>query len=117
MDIHTKTKKIIIGTELGYLNIFSITDEGVEYEKVCDKQDGRILCLKFEKSGKFVASGSVDTVRIWNIETGHAIHKMNIVRLHTKTETVVWDLVITDDFTVITGDSRGNTIILNFNFV
>lgn len=107
MDIHQKTRKLVVGTELGYLNLYEITDEAVEYIKVFDKQDGRILCLKFEHNGIFIVSGSVDTIRIWSIDSGHAVHKMNIARSHTNTETVVWTLVITDDFTIITGDSRG----------
>lgn len=107
MDVHHDTKRIIVGTELGYLNLFLITDEGVEYLKVFDKQDGRILCLKFYHTGKFVASGSIGTVRVWNVDTGHAVHRMNVARKHTNTETVVWALAITDDFTIISGDSRG----------
>lgn len=107
MDIHRKSSKLVIGTEQGYLNLFTITNEGVQYVKVLDKQEGRILCLKFDSNGDYIASGSVDTVRIWNVKSGHAIHKMNLSRLSDNTETVVWCLVIADNFTVVSGDSRG----------
>lgn len=107
MDVHRKTSKLVIGTEQGYLNLYEITNEGVEYVKVFDKQEGRILCLKFERSGEFISSGSSDTVRIWNVKSGHAVHKMNLSRSTANVETVVWCLQILDNFTVVSGDSRG----------
>nr|CAI5842239.1 unnamed protein product [Callosobruchus analis] len=66
-----------------------------------------IICLKFDSTGKFIASGSADTVRIWNAETGHAIHKMTTGRSEAKKQTIVWSIELLSDFTIISGDSRG----------
>lgn len=40
------------------------------FSKFLDKQEGRILCLKYDSTGNFIASGSMDTVRVWDVTTG-----------------------------------------------
>ncbi|CAG9829555.1 unnamed protein product [Diabrotica balteata] len=107
LDINKTGSKIAIGTEQGYLNIFTVNKDGVYFEKFLDKQEGRIMCLKFDATGDFIASGSIDAIRIWNVQSGHAIHKMTTGRAENNKPTIVWCIDITDDFTVITGDSRG----------
>lgn len=67
---------------------------------------GRILCLVWDSTGEKLVTGSVDAVRIWNVNSGHAIHKMTTGRSMTNRETIVWCLAVTDDFTIISGDSR-----------
>ncbi|KAJ8924814.1 hypothetical protein NQ315_000968 [Exocentrus adspersus] len=107
LDIHTAKSQAAIGTEQGYLNIFKIDDDEVCFEKFLDKQEGRIICLKYDSNGEFIVSGSIDAIRIWNVETGHAIHKMTTGRSEANKPTIVWCLDVTTDFTIITGDSRG----------
>lgn len=69
LDINKQKSQIAIGTEQGYLNIFQITEDEVLFEKFLDKQEGRILCLKFDNSGEFIVSGSMDAIRIWSVKT------------------------------------------------
>lgn len=106
LDIHARGL-IAVGTEQGFINIFNITLDSVMFNKFLDKQEGRILCLKFDPSGSYIASGSVDTVRIWDVSSGHALHKMSTGRTRESRETVVWCIDILNDLTVFTGDSRG----------
>jgi hypothetical protein len=54
--------------------------------KILDKQEGRIICCKFDHTGQFLVTGSLDTVRVWNIENGHAIHKMSTGRSEANTK-------------------------------
>lgn len=103
---HSNTR-LAAGTEDGYINIFTVTDEELMYEKILDKQEGRILCLAWDATGDVIVTGSADAVRIWNVESGHAIHRMTAGRDERKRETIVWCLAVTKDFTVISGDSRG----------
>lgn len=70
LDVNKNYSLIAIGTEQGYLNIFKISDEDVMFEKFFDKQEGRIICLKFDSTGKFIVSGSIDAIRVWNVQTG-----------------------------------------------
>lgn len=107
LDVNKTDSAIAIGTEGGYLNVYSILDDKMEYEKFLDKQEGRILCCKYDHSGKFLVTGSIDLIRIWNVATGHAIHKMSTGRTEKNKETIVWTLQVLSDFTIVSGDSRG----------
>lgn len=83
-----------------------IIPNGLQHYKFLDKQQGRILCICWEKTGQHLVTGSTDVIRVWNVEKGHAIHKMMTGRSHSNKETIVWSLCVTTDFTVISGDSR-----------
>lgn len=107
MDINHDQTCLAVGTEDGYINTFSTTEEFLVFEKFFDKQKGRILCIKWDNTGEMIFSGSVDTVRVWNATSGHAIHKMLTARKETKKETIVWCLAVGQDNTIISGDSRG----------
>ncbi|XP_017779887.1 PREDICTED: U3 small nucleolar RNA-associated protein 4 homolog, partial [Nicrophorus vespilloides] len=107
LDVNKSQTNIAVGTEQGYINIFTINDDGVAFEKFLDKQEGRILCLKYDATGNFLVTGGLDAIRIWNVKTGNAIHRMTTGRTKRKQETIVWCLAVTSDFTIITGDSRG----------
>ena len=50
--------RIAVGTEEGYICLIEVTDEGLIFDKVLDKQEGRILCLHWHQSGKYIATGS-----------------------------------------------------------
>lgn len=107
LDVNRQETRIAVGTEQGYLNIFSIVEDELVFEKFLDKQEGRILCLKYDHTGEFIASGSMDTIRVWNVKTGHAIHKMTTGRSAANKATIVWCIAVTKNMTIITGDSRG----------
>ncbi|KAK7793328.1 hypothetical protein R5R35_003064 [Gryllus longicercus] len=107
LAVNKEKNCLAVGTEDGYINLFAITEEGLTYQKIMDKQEGRILCIAWESSGNMIVTGSSDTIRIWNVETGHAIHKMTTGRDQRNKETIIWCLAVTDDFTIVTGDSRG----------
>ncbi|KAF7992974.1 hypothetical protein HCN44_005755 [Aphidius gifuensis] len=107
MDINPDKTRIAVGTEGGYINTFTVNDDSLIYEKIFDKQKGRILCLKWDKTGEMIFTGSTDTVRVWNAISGHAIHKMLTSREQTKKETIVWCLGVTADNHIASGDSRG----------
>lgn len=50
-------------------------------------------------------SGSVDTIRVWNVETGHATCRISVSRRGK--ETIVWCLAVLSDNVVVSGDSMG----------
>lgn len=107
LDVNVASESVAIGTEKGYINVFSIKNDEIVFEKFLDKQEGRILCLKYDPSGKYIAGGSIDAIRVWDVGTGHALHRMTTGRSEANKMTVVWCLEFTDDLTVISGDSRG----------
>lgn len=107
MDSHGNT--IAAGTEEGYLNICELDVEmdSLRYVKILDKQDGRILCCKFDKTGQHLVTGSVDVLRVWDVNSGHVIHKMTTGRTEKKKETVIWSILVMNDLQIASADSRG----------
>lgn len=63
------------------------------------------MCIAWNYEGDFIVSGSIDAIRIWNVKTGHAVHKLSPGRTNEK-ETIIWAVAVTDDFTIISGDSK-----------
>lgn len=104
---------IAVGTEEGYLNICELDVEmdSLRYVKILDKQDGRILCCKFDKTGQHLVTGSVDVLRVWDVNSGHVIHKLTTGRAEAKKETVIWSILVLDDLQIATADSRGRLTI------
>lgn len=76
LDVNNSNTLIAVGTEQGYLNIFKANDDELLFDRFFDKQEGRILCLKFSKTGEFIVSGSIDAVRVWNVETGNCFIRL-----------------------------------------
>lgn len=108
MDISRQRTQLIVGTDSGFLNLYDVSEENeINFVKVFDKQDGKILCCKFDPTGEFVATGSADAIRLWELKTGHAIYKMSVGRTEAKKETIVWSLQVLKDLVIIAGDSRG----------
>lgn len=108
MDINRQNTHLIAGTDSGFINVYDVSYENeVNFVKVFDKQDGKILCCKFDPTGDFVATGSADAIRLWELKTGHAIYKMSVSRSEAKKETIVWSLQVLKDLVIIAGDSRG----------
>ena len=107
LDVNREGTEIAIGTEEGYINIFDISDNQLQYKNLFDKQEGRVLCCRFDATGEYLVTGSLGAIRIWNCHTGHAINKMTVSSKQNKQETIIWSLQVLMDFTIITGDSRG----------
>jgi len=113
LSICKPTKQIAVGTEEGYINIFNILKDSLEFHRLLDKQEGRILCIAWHPLGTYLATGSIDTIRVWTPTSGHPVTRMNTGRKNIDKETIVWAIEMTDDLTVITGDSNGRTSFWN----
>ncbi|XP_015588039.1 U3 small nucleolar RNA-associated protein 4 homolog [Cephus cinctus] len=107
MDVNKEKTRLAIGTEDGYVNTFTVTSDSLLYERIFDKQGGRILCIKWDNTGEMIFSGSINTVRVWNSVSGHAIHRMTTVRKEAKKGTIIWCLGVTSDNFIVSGDSCG----------
>lgn len=113
MDIDESNSCIAVGTNEGYMNIFSVNDNDLNFTRLFDKQEGAIFCCRFDSTGRYIVTGSTDTIRIWNVDDGHAMYKMATGRSAKNTETNVWSLVVLKDLTIIAGDSRGFITVWN----
>ncbi|CAH0584326.1 unnamed protein product [Chrysodeixis includens] len=108
LDVNSDNTLVAVGTEQGYVNLFSVEHGQITYKKIFDKQEGRIMCCKFNKEGNKLVTGSVNTIRVWDAETGHAITRMSVLRKNK--EIIVWCLAILSDNTIVSGDSQGKLI-------
>ncbi len=113
MEYHAGRNRIAVGTEEGYVCLFEVTDDGLQYDCVLDKQEGRILCLAWHSSGTYLVTGSPDTLRVWNVDSGHPTVRISTGRTEKLRETIVWSVAVADDLTIMSGDSRGKTCFWN----
>lgn len=107
MDYHPATETLVVGTEEGIVNVLDLSNDNLQYVRVLDRQDHRIICCKFNDAGDKLVSGSIDAVKVWNVRTGQVIHKMSTGRTDPNQETIVWCIDVLNNFTIVTGDSRG----------
>ncbi|CAH0729798.1 unnamed protein product, partial [Brenthis ino] len=105
LDVNSTNTLVAVGTEQGYVNLYSVENDEIVYKKIFDKQEGRIMCCKFDNTGTVLVTGSVDTIRVWNVETGHATCRISVSRRGK--ETIVWCLAVLSDNVVVSGDSMG----------
>ncbi|XP_013146935.1 PREDICTED: cirhin [Papilio polytes] len=105
LDVDPNNTLIAVGTEQGYINLYSVEYDDIVYKKLFDKQEGRIMCCKFDKTGKVLVTGSINTIRVWNVETGHATCRISVSRRGN--EMIVWCLAVLSDNVVVSGDSQG----------
>ncbi|KPJ07198.1 Cirhin [Papilio machaon] len=105
LDVDPNNTLVAVGTEQGYINLYSVEYDDIVYKKLFDKQEGRIMCCKFDKTGKVLVTGSINTIRVWNVETGHATCRISVSRRGN--EMIVWCLAVLSDNVVVSGDSQG----------
>lgn len=101
------------GTEDGCVVLFSTDDGSLMYHQAFDKQEGRILSIAWHPTEDLIVTGGVDNIRIWSINSGHAVQRLTLGRQEKNKETIVWCVAVTSDFTIISGDSRGKTSFWN----
>lgn len=108
LDVNPDNTLVAVGTEQGYVNLYDVENDEIIYRRLFDKQEGRILCCKFNNTGNVLVTGSINTIRVWNVDTGHAITRMSVSRRGR--EVIVWCLDILSDNTIVSGDSLGRLI-------
>uniref|UniRef100_A0A131Z3W4 U3 small nucleolar RNA-associated protein 4 n=1 Tax=Rhipicephalus appendiculatus TaxID=34631 RepID=A0A131Z3W4_RHIAP len=101
--------RLAVGTEDGRVCIYEVTEDGLNFQKMLNKQESRIMCLAWNKDGNIIVSGSPGAIVIWDVNTGRAMDRISVGRIEKNQEALVLCLAVTSDFTIITGDSYGRT--------
>uniref|UniRef100_A0A671MKT7 Uncharacterized protein n=1 Tax=Sinocyclocheilus anshuiensis TaxID=1608454 RepID=A0A671MKT7_9TELE len=101
---------LAVGCEDGTVKLFEVNEDKIQFERNLDRQKSRIVSLSWHPSGSKIAAGMMDMIQIFNVETGHSIHRMLADRgvgTSRSKECVVWSVVYLSDGTIISGDSVG----------
>ena len=114
MTIDSDNELIAVGTENGFICIFKMFDDCLQFEKIMPKNDNRILCLQWhhydmDSTNLFLIAGSIDFVKIYSYRQGKCI---DFIRIGNN-RIVCWCLRVLKDFTIITGDSNGTVSFWN----
>lgn len=108
IKINHSNTTLAAGCEDGSVRLFSILPDELQYLRSLDGSKGRILSLSWSKNDKVLVTGSAqNVVRKWNMVTGHATHLMK-VESFGKEPTLIWDISILTDGTIVSGDSLGH---------
>ncbi|XP_017043464.1 U3 small nucleolar RNA-associated protein 4 homolog [Drosophila ficusphila] len=109
LDVNPAETEIAVGSEEGHINILSIENDEITYKTLFNKQKGRVLCIKFDKTGTKLVTGTEGCVRIWNALKGTILHTMTL----SDKDVIVWSLQVLSDNTIIAGDSAGFITVWN----
>ncbi|KAH8365898.1 hypothetical protein KR093_007000, partial [Drosophila rubida] len=109
LDVNSAQTELAVGSEEGHINIMSIENDEINYKTLFNKQQGRVLCCKFDKPGKRLVTGSQGAVRIWSVAKGTTLHTMTL----TNKTIIVHSLLVLSNNTIVAGDSDGYVTMWN----
>lgn len=55
----------------------------------------RILSIAWHKDEEILATGGIDNIRVWDVNTGQVMQRISLGRIDKNKETLVWCLAIT----------------------
>ncbi|NWI62235.1 UTP4 protein, partial [Todus mexicanus] len=109
MAANSNGTQLAIGCEDGSVKLFQVIPGGIQFERNLDRRKGRILCLSWHPSDTHIAAGSIDTLRVFDVSSGHTVQRI-LVNYHVqkvKRECIVWSVAFLSSGTVVTCDSFG----------
>ncbi|KAL7733553.1 hypothetical protein ACLKA6_005022 [Drosophila palustris] len=109
LDVNSAGTELAVGSEEGHINIMSIEHDEISYKTLFNKQMGRVLCCKFDKTDTKLITGSVGAVRIWSVSKGTTLHTMTL----SGHDVIVHSLLVLRNDTIIAGDSAGFVTVWN----
>lgn len=59
LDVNNTESHVAVGTEQGYINLYSVENDNIVYKRLFDKQDGRVMCCKFDNTGNVLVTGKI----------------------------------------------------------
>ncbi|KAH8416294.1 hypothetical protein KR222_003616 [Zaprionus bogoriensis] len=107
LDVNHANTEIAVGSEEGHINILSLENDEVSYKSIFHKQDGRVLCCKFDWTDKRLITGSVGAVRVWDVDRGNTLFTMTL----SERTAVVHCVLALRNNTIIAGDSTGSVTV------
>ncbi|KAI9088022.1 hypothetical protein DFS34DRAFT_641075 [Phlyctochytrium arcticum] len=99
--------RLAIGSEDGHVRILDVCDGRLELFKLCEKAPTRIMSIAWHPNGQHIVIGGADsTIRKVDARTGQVVQRITTDTVPGE-DTVVWDLKVLPDSTIVSGDSLG----------
>lgn len=104
---------LAVGCEDGAVRLFRILEgSGIEYLSAIERQPCKVLSLAWHPTKPIILTGGTQgRARVLHVDTGRAIHHLTLDAAFVKESddsTIVWQVLILADGTLVTGDSLGN---------
>ncbi|XP_032891502.1 U3 small nucleolar RNA-associated protein 4 homolog isoform X2 [Amblyraja radiata] len=110
MGCNCEETHLAVGCEDGSVKLFEIVPEKLQFERNLDRQKGRVLSLAWHKSGTMIVTGSLDTIRVLDVKSGHCKRHIRVDRgdiTFRNRKCVIWAVGFLSDFSVVSADSAG----------
>ncbi|KAJ3162842.1 U3 small nucleolar RNA-associated protein 4 [Geranomyces michiganensis] len=100
--------RLAVGCEDGRLRLVDITDGRLEMLRLFEKAPTRIMSAAWHSSGHYVVTGGADScIRKMDTRTGRTAERLTTTTVKGE-ETIVWDVKLLPDHTIVSGDSTGH---------
>ncbi|XP_003747180.1 U3 small nucleolar RNA-associated protein 4 homolog [Galendromus occidentalis] len=112
LEASPSRRKLAAGTEDGFVHIIETNqDILVTSRRLQQKLVGRVLSCCWFSCETRLATGSQDSLKVWDLEKERAIETMQLSRVFKKEQALVFSVVVIEDGrTVVSGDSFGRVI-------
>ncbi|XP_069491639.1 U3 small nucleolar RNA-associated protein 4 homolog isoform X2 [Ambystoma mexicanum] len=101
---------LAIGCEDGSVKLFHVLPDKIQFEKSLDRQKDRILSLSWLPSGTHIAAGSIDAIRVFDVNSGRSVQRILVDRnrrtSHNR-ECLVWSVAFLSSGEIVSADSAG----------
>lgn len=105
-DQDIQPSRIACACDDGRVRVFAFTPQGLEFEKVIGRAEGRALSVAWQRDAAALAVGTSDGfIRLWKANQLLGRESVCI----SLGDCCVWSLLLLDDGTIISGDSNGTT--------
>ncbi|KAI8818219.1 quinon protein alcohol dehydrogenase-like superfamily [Fimicolochytrium jonesii] len=105
---NTSHTRLAVGCEDGHVRVLDISDDQLVLHRLLEKSPTRIMSIAWHPNGQFLVAGGADSsIRKIDVKTGRTVQRMTTATVPGE-ETIVWDLKVLKDGTVVTGDSMGH---------
>ncbi|KAJ3370887.1 U3 small nucleolar RNA-associated protein 4 [Kappamyces sp. JEL0680] len=104
---------LAVGCEDGFIRLFRVVDDGLEYLSALERQSTKVLCMAWHPRKPILVVGGTDgKARVIHVDTGRTVHTLALDAAYQRSvgqeATIVWDVLVLDDGTIVTADSLGH---------
>ncbi|XP_072136167.1 U3 small nucleolar RNA-associated protein 4 homolog [Mobula birostris] len=110
MSCNSEETHLAVGCDDGTVKLFEIVPGKLQFERNLDHQKGRVISLAWHKSGKMIVTGSLGTIRVFDVKSGHCTRHIRVDRgdkVYYNKKCVIWSISFLSDYSIVSADSLG----------